>query len=416
MTAPTLDTTTAAFFADPYPDYARCRTDAPVLYDERLDVWMVFRHDDCQAVLRHPATTVAMRRAMRLRPEQQPLRMARMREAMAGGPFPRPSLSVYQSDPPAHTKRRRLLGAAFAAAGADRLRAVADREAATRLDELARRGRFDVMDDYAFPIHTAVIDALVGFDHDDEGRALVRTWSDQAARIADPDASAAVLREGFAATAALERHCAELIEARRRRPPPAPTDVASSLLAAQRDGAGLTDDEILDQVVLVYLAGLESTASLIGNAVHALFHDGAALERWRREPDLDAPAVDELLRFDSPVQFTRRVPTAPLAVGGHEIPAGSFVITWLGAANRDPDRWGPDVDRLVLDRPGTAGALSFGGGIHLCLGAALSRIEGQVALPALLRRFPRLAPVGATVWNERVMLRGVRSLPVATEG
>jgi cytochrome P450 len=150
---------------------------------------------------------------------------------------------------------------------------------------------------------------------------------------------------------------------------------------------------------------------LIGNGVVSLFRFPEQLELLRSTPELDANAVEEVLRFESPAQFTRRLAVAPFEVLGVEIPAGSVVTLGLSAANRDPAKWGPDADRLDIARPHANEQLSFGGGPHFCLGAALARLEAQIALPRLVRRFPRLTLGGEPDWHPRMVLRGLRSLP-----
>ncbi len=191
-------------------------------------------------------------------------------------------------------------------------------------------------------------------------------------------------------------------------------DLLSALIAAEADGDRLSPEELLDQVILLYIAGHETTVNLIGNGAYALLRNRAQLERWRDDPALDTTAVDELLRFDAPVQFSRRVTTAELELGDQTIEAGVFVLTCLASANRDTDRWGDDAQSLDVTRPGAAQHLSFGSGIHHCLGAALARLEGRIALATLIRRFPDLELATDTpAWNGRLVLRGLDTLPVS---
>ena len=157
-------------------------------------------------------------------------------------------------------------------------------------------------------------------------------------------------------------------------------DLLSALIAAEADGDRLSPEELLDQVILLYIAGHETTVNLIGNGTYALLRNRAQLERWRDDPSLDANAVDELLRYDAPVQFSRRVTTADLELGDQTIEAGVFVLTGLAAANRDPAKWGDDAQTLDVTRAGAAQHLAFGSGIHHCLGASLARLEGRLAI------------------------------------
>jgi cytochrome P450 len=166
-------------------------------------------------------------------------------------------------------------------------------------------------------------------------------------------------------------------------------------------------------VILLYVAGHETTVNLIGNGTLALLRAPDQLALWRDRPDLDENAVEELLRYDSPVQMSRRITLEDYPVGGKVIPAGSFVIASLASANRDVAQFGPDAGDLRVDRDNARQQISFGAGVHHCLGAALARLEGRVAVSRLIRRFPDLRLDGAPVWNGRVNLRGLAQLPVA---
>jgi cytochrome P450 len=181
---------------------------------------------------------------------------------------------------------------------------------------------------------------------------------------------------------------AQVIADKRRTPG---DDLLTALIQAEDNGDVLTDDELTAQVVLLYVAGHETTVNLIANGTIALLRNPEQFARLAANPTLDANAVEELLRYDSPVQQSRRITLAPYEVGGRVIPAGRFVIAGLASANRDEAFWGADADQLRLDRPNAKAQVSFGGGVHHCLGAALARLEGRVALGRLVRRFPDLA-------------------------
>jgi hypothetical protein len=184
------------------------------------------------------------------------------------------------------------------------------------------------------------------------------------------------------------------------------------LIRAEDDGDALDEDELIDQVILLYIAGHETTVNLIGNGTLALLRNPAEYARLGASVDLAQNATEELLRFDSPVQYSRRIVVEPTEIRGQAIEVGDFVLTCLGSANHDPLRWGPSADTLDLGRDGAGAHLSFGNGIHHCLGAALARLEGRVALGSLARRLPTLELAGEPVRNGRIVLRGLDALPV----
>jgi cytochrome P450 len=219
--------------------------------------------------------------------------------------------------------------------------------------------------------------------------------------------------EDEAATAAgqgMFDYVGEIVEDKRQHPG---DDILSALIEAEEAGDRLETDEIQAQVLLLYLAGHETTANLIGNGLTHLFRFPDQLDLLRADPGLDANAVEELLRFDGPAHFTRRVNREPLELDGVTIPEASLITLALGSANHDPRKWGPTADILDVARPGANEHVSFGGGSHFCLGNALARLEAQSALPKLVRRFPRMAPAYTEPdWMHRITLRGVETLPV----
>jgi cytochrome P450 len=193
-------------------------------------------------------------------------------------------------------------------------------------------------------------------------------------------------------------------------------DLLSALILAEDDGDVLTDDELVDNVMLLYLAGHETTVNLIGNGVNALMANRDQLQALVADPALDVNAVEELLRFDSPVQFSRRIALEPIEVRDITVQPGELILTCLGAANRDPEKFGPDAAQLDLRRADAREHVSFGSGVHHCLGAALARLEGQEAIGRLVRRFPDLEPAGPPTHNGRLILRGLDELPVVLRG
>jgi cytochrome P450 len=397
------------FHEDPYDQYARIRA-AGRTQRSLFDNLVVHRYDDCFGILRRAGTSVdeanadiELRRA--LPPELVEGRKERGRHA------------ILNLDPPDHTRIRRLVSGAFTMRRVEQLRPRVRELAGELLDGIAATAGpaggagepVDLMAAFAFPLPFQVITELLGMPEGD--RDQLRTWSHTLTQVLEPILDDETLRAALEASDNMNRHIVDAIEWKRRNPA---DDLLSAMIAAEEGGERLTTDELVDQVSLLYLAGHETTVNLIGNGTIALLAHRGQMERLVADPGLDAGAVDELLRWDSPVQLSRRIVLEEMEVAGETVQPGGFVMTLLGAANRDPDHWGPTADRLDLGRPGASAHLSFGSGIHHCLGAALARLEGAEAIGALVRRFPamELATDGPD-WNGRIILRGVDTLRVA---
>ena len=283
------------------------------------------------------------------------------------------------------------------------------------LDDLATAAQagepVDLIARYAFPLPFIVISALLGMPDGD--RDQLRSWSHAMTNSIEPFSDEPTLRRMVAAGDNMLRHVDEA-SMKRRNPQ---DDLLSAMIAAEEDGDRLTHEELRDQVVLLYLAGHETTVNLIGNGTLALLRHRDQFERLVADRALDANAVDELLRYDTPVQVSRRIAMTEIEIAGMTIQPGEAVLTLLGSANRDEDRWGPTAADLDLGRDGASGHLSFGSGIHHCLGSALARLEGAEAIPALVRRYPGMAlATDEPVWNGRIVLRGLEALPVTLSG
>jgi cytochrome P450 len=272
----------------------------------------------------------------------------------------------------------------------------------------AERGAIDVMSDFALPLPVQIISEMLGMPPADFG--LLRDWSHTLIRGLDPSLTAEEDEAAAAAGRAMFDYVGQIVADKRRAPG---DDILTALIEAEEAGDRLSTEEIQAQVMTLYVAGHETTANLIGNGLTHLFRFPDQMDVLRDDPGLDANAVEEILRYDSPAQFTRRVNPEPLEVGGVAIPAGSLLTLALGSANRDPRKWGPTADVLDVARPGANEHVSFGGGSHFCLGNALARLETQVAVPRLVRRFPRMEPASPQpAWVHRITVRGVATLPV----
>jgi cytochrome P450 len=264
----------------------------------------------------------------------------------------------------------------------------------------------DVIADFAYPLPVAVFCELLGLPDEDTPR--VREWIRAVARMLDPvldddeyDRCNQLMNE-------LYGYLEGQVEAKRRAPA---DDVLTQLVHAEDDGDTLTRDELVAQLVTLYVAGHEPTTALVGNGLLALLRQPEQLELLRARPDLLPNAVHELLRYDGPNQFVRRIAVAPITFGTVRIAPGDVIYVGIGAANRDPDRW-TDPDRVRVDRADAARHLQFGAGIHMCLGSHLARLQAEVMLGAIVHRLDDVALAGEPVWSDRMVLRGLRHLPI----
>jgi cytochrome P450 len=392
------------FAADPYPQYAAIRAGGRVHHNP-LGLKVLSHHDDCFELLRLGGTSVDERNATNIVEPPVPDDIAARRDER--------SRSILSLDPPDHTRLRRLVSSAFTIRRIERLRDRVRALVAELLDGIAAETApgepVDLVARFAFPLPFVVISELLGMPDGD--RDQLRAWSHEMTLSLEPFAADADVRRMMDAADQMFAHVDEAIEWKRADPA---DDLLSAMIAAEEDGERLTPVELRDQVVLLYLAGHETTVNLIGNGTVALLRHRDQLERLIRDPSLDANAVDELLRYDSPVQVSRRIATTDIEIAGEPIGAGELVLTLLGSSNRDETKWGPTAADLDLGREGAGGHLSFGSGIHHCLGSALARLEGAEAVPALVRRFPAMElATDEPAWNGRIVLRGLDSLPVA---
>jgi len=386
------------FAADPYPQYAMLRERDPV-HQTPFGVTIVFGYDDVQAVLR--SRHVSVDESKGSSPFDQLVADGLGEAAALRSP------AMLNRDAPDHTRLRRLVSKAFTPNAIAALRPRIQQLVDAALDAAEGNGEFDVIGGLAFPLPFAVISEMLGMPDGD--RDQLREWSGLLVRTLEPIPDMELLPRIVAAGEAMRDHVRGVIEAKRTAPA---DDLLTALIAAEDNGDVLSIEELSSQVGLLFIAGHETTVNLIGNGVLALLRNPDQLAQLRDDTTVDENAIEELLRYDPPVQMSRRITLADLEVGGCTIEAGRFVGLGLASANRDRSHFGDDADELDLSRPNANEHISFGGGIHHCLGAALARIEGQIAITTFVRRFPDMALAGEPVWNGRINLRGMERLPV----
>jgi pimeloyl-[acyl-carrier protein] synthase len=381
-----LDFCSPSSMADPYPAYAHLRETDPVHYDADLDAFLATRYADVQTILSDPRFV------------KQPL---------DGGPPPlRVMANMLDLDPPDHTRLRSFVNRAFVPRVVESLRPHVAAIAAELLEEAASPGRMDLVADYAFPLCASVIALLLGVPREDRDR--FRAWSQRTILLTDGTQPRAVVADGKRAVGELIFYFTDLVSARR---PEACDDFLGRLMAAEEHGERLTLREVVVMCALLLVAGHETAANLCANGTLALLRHPDQLAALRACPDLLPTAVEELLRYESPVQRTGRIVAEDLEIGGKHLRRGQRVAPMLGAANRDPGVF-RDPERLDLGRRENR-HLALGRGIHFCVGAPLARLEAQVAFPALLDRFPNLAlDTDTPVWSANTAIRSLKALPV----
>jgi len=383
-----------AFVADPYPTYHRLRAEEPV-HHSPLGFWVLTRYEDVVMALRDP----------RLAKEA----IAAFVAARFGAPVPAMGLSMLDRDPPDHTRLRSLVSKAFTPRVVEGLRLHIQQIVDELLERVRGGGSMDLIEQFAYPIPVIVICEMLGVPVEDHER--FKGWSLDIARGLDsillpPDSD--VPRRSIASRNALADYFLELIATRRTAPR---ADMLSALIAAEEAGDKLSENELLATCILLLVAGHETTVNLIGNGTLALLRHPDQLRRLRENPALIGTAVEELLRYDGPVQRTARIPSEDVVIAGHTIGKGEMVMPFVGAADRDPAQF-YEPDRLDITRADNR-HIAFGWGIHFCLGAPLARVEGQIAINTLVQRLPKLElATAAPEFRQSLTLRGLKSLPV----
>ncbi len=379
---------------DPYPVYAAMHRRSPVHRSRLLNAWLFARHADADAILRdhrnfgndpRKGTLTARQQAMLPPPEEYTLLLL---------------------DPPDHGRLRALVNKAFTSRAVNAIETHIRAILASLLDAIEDPGGFDLIEAVAQPLPMMVIAEMLGVAPAD--RAQFKTWSVQRARLVEPTLSPREREIGQAASRGFDAYFRKIIAARRAEPR---DDILSALVQAEDEGQRLTERETLNMLRLLLIAGNETTTNLIGNGMLALLRNPDQLRRLREDPGLIPSAVDELLRFDTPVQATFRRVLRDCEVNGFELRERDNIVVLIGAANRDPEAF-DDPHRLDIGRS-KCPHLSLGRGIHHCMGAPLARLEGRIALEMLLGGFPEIGLADERPrFRAGVVLRGLKSLPL----
>jgi cytochrome P450 len=400
-TEPLFNPLSPEFIRDPYPHYERLRATDP-MHVTPFGAFVASRHAEVSQVMRDKrfGKDYVERTKRRYGPAimEQPV-------------FRSMSHWMLQQDPPDHTRLRGLVVKAFTARRVEDMRPRIQEVVDQTLDRIAAQGHMDLIEDFAFRLPVTIICDMLGIPEDH--REVFYSSSRDGGRLLDPvPLTPAEIEKGNASNAMAAMYFQQLFELRRKSPG---DDLTTQLVQAEEDGSKLSNEELTANIILLFGAGHETTVNLIGNGLLALYRNPDQLALLKADPSLISNAIEEFLRYDSSVQLTGRVALEDIDdVGGKKIPKGESVLCLLGSANRDPAVYPDRPDRLDITRPRIR-PLSFGGGIHLCLGAQLARIEAEVAISTLLRRLPelRLDDAENPEWRPTFVLRGLKKLPAS---
>jgi cytochrome P450 len=400
-TEPLFNPLSPEFIRDPYPHYARLRSTDP-MHLTPLGMYVASRHADASLVLRDKrfGKDFVERSKRRYGPQimEEPV-------------FRSMSHWMLQQDPPDHTRLRGLVVKAFTARRVEDMRPRIQHVVDETLDRIAPRGHMDLIEDFALRLPVTIICDMLGIPQ--EHRELFYTGSRDGGRLLDPvPLTPAEIAQGNAGNLMSQMYFQQLFELRRKSPG---DDLTTQLVQAEEDGSKLSNEELTANIILLFGAGHETTVNLIGNGLLALYRNPDQLALLKANPALITNAIEEFLRYDSSVQLSGRVALEDIdELGGKNIPKGETVLCLLGSANRDPAVYPDRPDRLDITRPNVR-PLSFGGGIHFCLGAQLARIEAEIAIATLLRRLPdlRLDDAENPEWRPTFVLRGLKKLPAS---
>jgi len=400
-TEPLFNPLAPEFIRDPYPHYERLRTTDP-MHQTPLGAFVASRHAEVSLALRDKrfGKDYVERTKRRYGPQimEEPV-------------FRSMSHWMLQQDPPDHTRLRGLVVKAFTARRVEDMRPRIQEIVDQTLDRIAPQGHMDLIEDFAFRLPVTIICDMLGIPG--EHREVFYSGSRDGGRLLDPvQLTPEEIKQGNASNAMAQMYFQQLFELRRKNPG---DDLTTQLVQAEEDGNKLSNEELTANIILLFGAGHETTVNLIGNGLLALYRNPDQLALLKANPELISNAIEEFLRYDSSVQLTGRVALEDIDdLGGKKIPKGESVLCLLGSANRDPAVYPDRPDRLDITRSKIR-PLSFGGGIHLCLGAQLARIEAEVAISTLLRRLPdlRLDDAENPEWRPTFVLRGLKRLPAS---
>ena len=389
-----------AILADPFPLYARMRDEDPAHWSPRLKAWVLTRYEDVKGVcLDSTMSSDRLRPFFATLPPPEATKVAELARYL--------TLWMVFRDPPEHTRLRRLAAKVFHVRSVQALRPNIERLTHWLLDLLSEKKEFDFIADFAMPLPALVIIDMLGAPREELAR-LKRLSDEMALFIGSARDAPEKYERAGAATREMADLFRELISARRAAPQ---RDLLSELVALDDAGDRLSDDELVATCILLLFAGHETTTHHLANGLRALIAFPDQLQRLRENPALAPAAVEELLRYDGPIGAQVRIVQEPHALHGKRLQAGERVFLLMNAANRDPRAY-PDPDRLDLARKGVP-HLTFGFGAHICLGFPLARLEGQIALPAVLARWRRLELAGAPPeWMDSMVLRGMKAMPL----
>lgn len=388
--------------ADPYPFYARLRGEDPVHWDETLGFWVLTRYADISTVY----SDLRFSRAQGLRRGYE--RLSSEEQTIAEPVYRSFSKTMFYADPPYHTHLRGLVSSAFTPLAVERMRPKIEHIVDELLDAVRWGDGMDAIRQFAHPLPILVISSMLGLPHEERGR--FKAWSDDLfAILGSVPHTPESMQRAAQSLAELSDYLSDLSRARRRQPA---SDLLTALIEAVDTGERLSEEELVANVTILLSAGHETTSNLIGNGLLALLRHPEQMDLLRRKPELMAPAVEEMMRYDNPVQIAYRSAAEDVELGGKILRAGQLVNSVLAAGNRDPERY-TNPDRFDIRRD-EGRHLGFGLGIHFCIGAPLVRLESQIAFSALLRRFPNLSLVRDTLeWQEHPIFRGVKRLAVS---